>query len=42
MSEVVRDVIGICIKDFIFSEVKYYVFCYKSFVRIIYFGGNEG
>ena len=42
MSEVARDVIGICTKDLISSEAKYHASCYKSFVRIIYSGGNEG
>ena len=36
MSEVARDVIGICAKDLISSEAKYHASCYKSFVRIIY------
>ena len=42
MSEVARDVIGICAKDLISSEAKYYASCYKSFVRIIYSKANEG
>ena len=42
MSEVARDVIGICAKDLISSEAKYHASCYKSFVRIIYSNANEG
>ena len=40
MSEVARDVIGICAKDLISSEAKYYASCYKSFVRIIFSNAN--
>ena len=42
MSEVARDVIGICAKDLISSEAKYHASCYKSFVRIIYSNTNKG
>jgi len=42
MSEVARDVIGICAKDLISSEAKYHGSCYKSFVRIISSNANEG
>ena len=42
MSEVARDVIGICAKDLISSEAKYHASCYKRFVRIIYSNTNEG
>ena len=41
-SEVARDVVGICAKELISSEAKYHASCYKSFVRIIYSGANEG
>ena len=42
MSEVAREVIGICAKDLISSEAKYHASCYKNFVRIIYSNANEG
>ena len=42
MSEIAREVIGICAKDLISSEAKYHASCYKSFVRIIYSSSNEG
>lgn len=42
MSEVARDVIGICSKDLISSEAKYHASCYKTFVRIIYSNTDEG
>ena len=42
MSEVARDVIGICAKDLISSDAKYHASCYKTFVRIIYSNANEG
>jgi len=41
MSEVARDVIGICAKDLISSEAKYHASCYKRSVRIIYSNTNE-
>ena len=42
MSEVARDVIGICAKDLISSEAKYHASRHKRFVRIIYANENEG
>ena len=42
MSEVAREVIGICAKDLISSEAKYHASSYKSFIRIIYSNTNEG
>ena len=42
MSEVAREVIGICSKDLISSEAKYHASCYKSFARIIYSNTNGG
>ena len=42
MSEVARDVIGICAKDLISSEAKYHASRHKRYVRIIYSNENEG
>jgi len=41
MSEVARNLIGICAKDLISSEAKYHATCYKNFVRIVYSNANE-
>ena len=36
MSEVAQQVLAVCTKDLISSEVKYHASCYKLFVKIIY------
>ena len=41
MSEVARNVVGICTKDLISSEAKYHASCYKAFVRILYSSNSE-